>query len=530
MYILVPGRHHLLTNFQFQYLYTLVQTGMRQSKDLSGQNLELNAEIEGIIFAVTSANHHGTKRNPIPFYIRSMMLQSFAKELPVVSYIYGIDDIGMIDNFAAYTIKQIQHQSDYELDLTVENSIVVCSTPVLFNYQELGYTILPAELSDVTNFSYREQLPWYWVEKIGTVENWEQTPSIIEQIHPTSIDIWKTYGLDKKVRKILNDPILGDDGDLTESRDYNTYVRQMDEIAELKFEETEQFIQSGNVGDIGCAVGSWIKLACETSRLAESDFYGIEVARQLFDICVQRKHNQEFKNPNVFFGQKNAVTNLVFRESSMHTIHTSSLTHEIASYGKEEDLQQFIKNRQQELTQGGIWINRDVIGPENGDREVLMLLNTEDGSNTSFNESFESRDQLKTYLDNLSTFSRFRRFALDFRRHENDQIAYEIATRDGKKYVNIKLADACEFMLTKDYTDNWESEMHERFCFWSFSDWKKHMKKAGFIIQPGSGAYTNPWIKQHRFVGKVKLFEIRGGDLLKMAAPPTNALIVGKKK
>ncbi len=61
-------------------------------------------------------------------------------------------------------------------------------------------------------------------------------------------------------------------------------------------------------------------------RLRESDFYGIEVARHLFDICQQRKHNGEFTNPFVFFSQRNAVTGLVFDRASMNTIHTSSLT------------------------------------------------------------------------------------------------------------------------------------------------------------------------------------------------------------
>ena len=63
----------------------------------------------------------------------------------------------------------------------------------------------------------------------------------------------------------------------------------MDEIAQLKYEETAQFIQPGRIGDIGCAVGSWIKLAANDKRFRESDFYGIEVSRHLCEICRQRK-------------------------------------------------------------------------------------------------------------------------------------------------------------------------------------------------------------------------------------------------
>ncbi|WKK76226.1 hypothetical protein QYS49_02215 [Marivirga salinae] len=341
MYILFPGRHHILTSFQFEYLTkTIKSLSESPLKNTDGSN-----DIEGIIFAVTSANHSGTKRNPVPFYLRAMMIQEFSKNLDVPIYVIGIDDVGTIENFANYTVKQIKHQTDGELNLTAENTSVICSTPVLKMYQELGFTILPAELEDINNQKYHAKLPWDIVELIVENKNWEKDQNIVPLIHESSSKIWNTYNLGSKVRRILSDPIIGEDGDITESRDYNTYVRQMDEIAELKFRETSPYILSGRIGDIGCAVGSWIKQACEVSELRESDFYGIEVARQLYDICIQRKHNGEFKNPNVFFAQKNAVTALVFEQHSMNTIHTSSLTHEIESYGSRSDLLSFIQNR-----------------------------------------------------------------------------------------------------------------------------------------------------------------------------------------
>jgi SAM-dependent methyltransferase len=128
----------------------------------------------------------------------------------------------------------------------------------------------------------------------------------------------------------------------------------MDEIAELKYKDTASFIQPGRIGDIGCAVGSWIRQACLDDRFRESYFYGIEVSRHLYEICQQRKYNGEFANPFVFFSQRNAVTGLAFEKASMNTIHTSSLTHEIESYGSRADLLQFIKNCYEELAPGGV--------------------------------------------------------------------------------------------------------------------------------------------------------------------------------
>ena len=170
-----------------------------------------------------------------------------------------------------------------------------------------------------------------------------------------------------------------------------------------------------------------------------------------------------------------------------------------------------------------------VIGPENGNQEILMLLNERDGSNGNFDQRFSERKALADYLQSLSTYTRFKRFALDFRLHENDQIQYSEVEIQGKRFIKLKLTDACEYMLTKDYTDNWESEMHERFCFWSFEDWKTQMVKAGFEVLPGSRPYTNPWIQKNRFRKKVKLYKLHKGELTRLPEPPTNALIIGKR-
>ncbi|MFN8416994.1 MAG: transferase [Cytophagaceae bacterium] len=527
MHLLFPGRHHILTEFQYKYLFRIINA-TSDIKDIEGENLPKESTIDSVIFAVTSSNHSGTKRNPIPFYLRSMMIQDFASELSVTSYVFGIDDVGHLDDFAGYTLKTIAHQTDHTLDLNPENTWVICSTPVLDMYRKKGFRILPAELIDDLFKSYSHHQPWHYIELIANTENWSSNELIIEEIHRSSFKIFQTYQLGRKVRMILSDPIIGDDGDITETRNYNTYVRQMDDIALLKYTETAPFIKSGNIGDIGCAVGSWIKLACDDPRFIESDFYGIEVARQLFDICLQRKHNGEFKNPSVFFAMKNAVSNLVFAESSMNTIHTSSLTHEIESYGSREDLLEFIHNRHRELQPGGVWINRDVIGPENGDTIIFMKLNENDGLYDIEYRNIDNVHELKIYLESLSTYAKFIRFANDFRKEEGYRIQYIIHSQQTGNIIELKYRDAADFILTKDYTDNWKSEMHETFCFWSYSDWVNTLENSGFRVRMESKVYQNPWILENRWIGKVELFE----DLSctkKVELPPTNMLLVAEK-
>ena len=532
MHLLFPGRHQLLTNFQFNYLHRIAQAGLGGETDASGTAFGTNLPpLESVIFAVTSANHSHTRRNPLAFHLRAIQLEKFSGGLPVPAYIFGIDEVGMLDNFAAYTLKRLKHESDGQFDLTPQNTVVVCSTPVMEMYETLGFRVLPAELADRKTQQFATDLPWDLVERIAQNEsNWLTDTHVLERMHPASLEVWRKYRLGDKVRMLFRDRIISDDGDITATRDYNSYVRQMDEIAELKFRETAPFIRPGRIGDIGCAVGSWVRLACEEPLLRESDFYGIEVARHLYDICQQRKHNGEFANPFVFFAQKNAVTGLVFERASMHTIHTSSLTHEIESYGSRADLLAFIQNRHEELAPGGLWINRDVVGPDNPGEEIIMQLNDADGRNDDWERDFPDGEQLDEYLQKLSTQARFRRFSRDFRKKEGEVFDCEWIAKDGKSLARLRLRDACEFALKKDYTDNWQSEMHEKFCFWTFADWKLHLEAAGFTVLPASAAYRNNWIVKNRLEGKVGLFKMKGAMLEPMEFPVTHLLLLAEKR
>jgi hypothetical protein len=535
MYLLFPGRHQLLTNFQFNYLNGIAQEGLVHNKDVSKGALSILSKIEAIVFAVTSANHSNTRRNPLPFHQRVMQIEDFADDLPVPTYTFGVDEVGHLDNFASYTIKRINHESEGLFQLSPENTVVVCSTPVMGMYEKLGYKILSAELMDRAKQTFSTEMPWDLVEMIAFSEdNALYNKTVLEKMHPASLNIWQKYRLAEKVQLLFKDHIISDDGDITTTRDYNSYVRQMDEIAELKFSETMPYIRAGRIGDIGCAVGSWIKLATQESLLRESDFYGIEVARHLFDICQQRKHNGEFQNPYVFFAQKNAVTGLVFNKNSMQTIHTSSLTHEIESYGSRADLLKFIQNRYDELAPNGVWINRDVVGPDNPDTEIIMVLSQEDGKNEDWESTFENAEILndneiptqsgqRGYLKELSTYARFLRFAQDFRKKEGDVYLFE-DLKEGK--IKLTLRNACEYVMKKDYVDNWQSEMHEKFCFWTYQDWVDEMTKVGFSILPQSKAYTNEWIVKNRFDGKVQFYDLSGEVL---PFPVTHLLLLGEK-
>ena len=60
-FVLFPGRHHLLTRFQAGYLRELAGAGATT-----------------VVWAVTSANHENTKRNPVPYHRREAAIERFS--------------------------------------------------------------------------------------------------------------------------------------------------------------------------------------------------------------------------------------------------------------------------------------------------------------------------------------------------------------------------------------------------------------------------------------------------------------------
>ena len=103
-------------------------------------------------------------------------------------------------------------------------------------------------------------------------------------------------------------------------------------------------------------------------------------------------------------------------------------------------------------------------------------------------------------------------------------------TVNGEPHFVLSLRDAAEFLSKKDYLENWRSEMHETFCYWSFADWRTAVERAGFRVLPASNAFANPWIVQNRYEGKARLFRKTAAGLEPLSWPVTNMLLVVEKR
>ncbi|MEE3921245.1 class I SAM-dependent methyltransferase [Micromonospora sp. BRA006-A] len=200
--------------------------------------------------------------------------------------------------------------------------------------------------------------------------------------HPATIDVFERYRLVEAIRSVVNDPLVGDEGGLTVTRDYRTYVEAFASAAHRKWDSVRRYVQPGRIVDIGCGAGAVLELADRESALRESDLIGVEVARHLYQECLHKKAQGVFRNANVYFFHRNVLGGAVFKDRSVDTTLTFALTHEIWSYGRQrESLLQFARRIHDHTVPGGVWINSDVCGPDEPDRPVILRLTGDDGDN-----------------------------------------------------------------------------------------------------------------------------------------------------
>ncbi len=552
MNILFPGRHIINTCFQEKYLFKTLQTPVEQLEFISKGKNKLKGRINQIIFAITSCNQDNSRYNPVPFHVRAIGVDRFARKysdkLNVKYRIIGIPHYNNIANFGQNLLKEIHEQTGGELRLTPKNTIIVCSTPAVIKmYQNLGFNILPAEIVSIQPEKYSAETPVDIIKEIvASGENWITNKSIKEKLSPETFSLFLDFPeVPKRMIMLYKDPLLTETGGLTPTRNYSTYAYGMNkaDVIGLKYNDIKKAILPGKIVDEGCADGA---LLVPISRdFPDSDLIGIDITGEFMARCRERQRAGEYGGTYVFFHQRNLVQP-IFDADMIDTTICNSTTHELWSYGEQaKTLRTYLKEKFKQTKKGGRLIIRDVVSPENKKETVYLWCNSKDGLNKDVFKEFSDVKKLSKHIDQLSTYSKFIRFAEEFledmrlkkKRGKETKINFKEETINGMKFFELSLKDAVEFMTKKDYSDNWKSELNEEFAFWSFSEWKNELKKAGFTIlenpnelEKSSRSYTNPWIVKNRFEGKLQLYKKTKKGLEKISWPVTNMVIIGEKK
>ena len=533
-YLLFPGRHLVNTVFQEQYLKRVLNEPPAALPGFPAGRAPIQKPPEEIIFAITSANQENSRFNPIPFHIRAVGVDRFARQLqngtPLRYRVFGIPHYGHTKNFAAFTVKEIAYQSEHTVNLTPENCLVLCSTPeVIRLYQDLGFAVVPAERGEPEPSPCT---PIEIIKEIGAAGiNWRSAKLAATQLATSHATLFEDFAeVPRRIARLYQDPLTNQDGSLTPTRNYSTYARGMNEIIRLKYLDIRHAIKPGRIVDEGCADGA---LLAEISRdFPDSDLFGIDLSAEFAGRFHERQRAGEFGGAYIHFFHRN-LFDRIFETNSIDTTLCNSTLHEIWSYGDgETSVRSYLIEKFHQLRPGGRLVIRDVVGPEESDREVLLWCSDLDGRNLTIAETEALAERGSKMLQQLSTRSRFFLFARDFR-NGRSAFKFQECEHQHRPVFRLSMRRAAEFLSKKDYTDNWSSEMNEEFCFWSFTQWKKVLVESGFNVienpnqaEYGSRVYTNPWIVQNRYAQHLELLDGNGSSL---PWPPTNMVLVAER-
>ncbi len=455
-FLLLPGRQIVNTRYQEEYLNRILGRELAALPEMLGAAPV--GKVTALVFAVTSCNRSNSRYNPLPFETRAILVYEFARRLKadfgVGFHILGIPHAPPTGSFGARVLKEVAEETVPLEDIPLSNS---------------------------TRTVFRD------------------FPDALAQI-----------------RRLFHDPLLTEQGDLTETRNYSTYTRDMAGAIDLKYQEIRPFLRPGKIVDEGCADGALLQRVARD--LPDSDLLGVDLSAEMLARAHEAQRAGAFGGAFVFFKQQNLMTPVSDAQAGQaDTILCNSTLHELWSYGAgDASVRAYLRGKGRQLRPGGCLVIRDVVGPDDKDQLVLLECAADDGLPT---------DDGVVPVAALSTLARFTRFRRDFRPGEAHPDA-EAVTREGRTLSRLPLGYTMEFIAKMDYADNWLSEMHEAFCFWSFADWTREMAEAGLAVLPGSHAYVNPWRVEHSFRKRVRLYSADGAPL---PFPVTNMVLAAEK-
>jgi len=329
-YLLFPGRHLVNTVFQERYLKRLLTESPAALPGFIAGRIALKNSPTEIVFAITSANQENSRFNPIPFHIRAVGVDRFARHLQMAApfryRIFGIPHYGHTKNFAAFTIKEIACQSEQTINLSPQNCLVLCSTPeVIRLYQELGFGIVPAERGEPQP---QPCTPIEIIREIGERgENWRAGELAAGQLAPGHLSLFEDFPeVPIRIARLYQDPLTNQEGSLTETRNYSSYARGMNEIVRLKYLDIRNAVKSGRIVDEGCADGAL--LAQISHDFPDSDLFGIDLSAEFAGRFHERQRTGEFGGAYVHFFHRNLFDH-IFEPDSIDTTICNSTLHEI---------------------------------------------------------------------------------------------------------------------------------------------------------------------------------------------------------
>lgn len=457
MQALLVGRFHAVTRGQGAWLQALGKE-----------------PVERIVCVITSADHAGTRRNPLAADEREAMLRPALARSGKPFHLVRIEDI---PDSGAW----VEHvQSNLERALgqwpTPQDTVVYSANrDVDALFLAKGFPVVSGEVAGLT--------PHELVQAVAAGKPWE------EEATPETRAVYGRPEVRAKLEAIFGQTLVNDDGELGHQRDFKTYGTQMDASLKQKLDDLVPLVKPGRIVDKGCGTG---KLLVELSRrFPGSAMVGVDLSREFLRMCDENTYATD--DVELLFGN---IADRNVAERSATTVIFSSVTHEIYSYSGYSlaELDRAMRNAFDELEPGGRVLIRDGVSPEPATWRLELI-------DPQARETFE-------------------RFAAEFKHGQGAKFE-----RLSERLVRLSSHDANEFLCKKDYLKNWHIEVHEEFGAHTLGGYRQMLERAGFEGVSATGS-VNPWIVENRYQGKVALFDDAGRPL---PWPHTNCVIAGTR-
>ncbi|MFO0597355.1 MAG: methyltransferase domain-containing protein [Myxococcaceae bacterium] len=455
---LLLGRFHAVTRAQSDWLASLS-----------------SAPVDSLVCVVTSANHSGTRRNPLEAGVREEMLEPALARSGKPFEVVRVDDVPNSAAWVDHVLAEVKRQKDLGLDAS--NTVIYSANrDVDALFQAKGFRVVTQEVKGLT--------PHELVQRFVDGKPWAEE---------ASAETRAVYGrpeIAAKLKDVFRQTLLNDDGELGHLRDFLSYGAMMDASLVQKLEDFVPHVRPGCIVDKGCGTG---KLMVELSRLfPTSQLVGVDLSREFLRVCDENTYATE--DVSLVYG--NVIERNVAPGTATTVIY-SSVMHEVHSYSNYDrgQIDRALRNCHEELAPQGRVLIRDGVSPPPATWRLQLL-------DAQTNEVFE-------------------RFAKEFCHGRGARF-----TRLSADKVELSSHDANEFLCKKDYLKNWHIEVHEEFGPFTLEEWRAALRRTGF--EPVHLAeYCNGWIVKHRYEGKVKVFDAHDRPL---DWPATNMIVVGEKR
>ncbi len=459
MLALLVGRFHALTREQAAWIASLGH----------------DPAVEKIACVITSADHVGTRRNPLDAEIRQSIVEPVVAAAGRPWRLVRVDDIPDDAAWPSHVAHAVGAATGWEVS-PASTEVYTANRSVETLFARDGYRVVRAQVGGAT--------PQELIELIVGGRPWR------DQAAPSMVAAYEAGGAVERLRQIFAEKLRTDDGELAEHRDFGSYGAQMDASLIQKLDDLLPWVLPGNIVDKGCGTG---KLLVELSRrFPKSSLVGVDLSREFLRRCDENTYAGG--DVRLLLGEAAAQE---LEAGSASTVIFSSVMHEIYTYSG-YDLSQIdraLAAAAVELRVGGRVLIRDGISPEPASWRLRLC--------------------------DAVTADEFARFAAEFKHRAG---APHQVLGDGWVRLSAHLAN--EFLCKKDYQTNWHIEVHEEYGALTLGGWRTALERAGFAVLEAR-QYANDWIVQHRYVGKVLLTDDEGKTL---DWPATNAVIVGEKR